>query len=149
MTITDGNGCRKTTTVSIITNSIKDALSEQCTIQIFPNPLVGNKLQIKLTFKRPLENPLNLELRDALGRQISNLGPISETNFEMPLPNLSKGAYLWEHSDLVKWYIIKIINLKRTIRPNKRRKKQKKTDKNLLLSKNNLSCNQICCCDNY
>jgi hypothetical protein len=42
-------------------------------------------------------NPTNILMRTdtvrTLGRPISNLGPISETNFEMPLPNLSKGAY--------------------------------------------------------
>jgi Secretion system C-terminal sorting domain len=72
---------------------MSDGLSEQCSILIFPNPVIDNKLQIELIFKRPLDHPLNLELRDAFGRLISNLGHVSETNFEIALPNLSKGAY--------------------------------------------------------
>ncbi len=78
----------------IMTNHLLDELSEKCDIQVYPNPLIGNKLQIELTFKQSFPNPLNLELRDGLGRLISNLGTVSETGrIERVLPDLGKGAY--------------------------------------------------------
>jgi hypothetical protein len=94
VTVTDANGCRKTATISIITNHLSDDLVGKCNIRVYPNPVLENRLTITLESQQKLENPLKLELRDALGRWISDLGQLSESaRLELELPHLAKGAY--------------------------------------------------------
>ncbi len=96
VTVTDANGCVKTATISIITNGLRDDLSQNCEIRVYPNPILdGNKLSISIRLINVISQPIHISLRDALGRPIENLSETIVSDFEktISVEHLPTGIY--------------------------------------------------------
>jgi Secretion system C-terminal sorting domain len=96
VTVTDANSCVKTATISIITNGLRDDLSKNCAIQVYPNPVLeGAKLTVSIRFLNGTSQPIHLFLRDALGRLVGNEFKTIVTDVEktISMEHLPAGIY--------------------------------------------------------
>jgi SprB repeat/Secretion system C-terminal sorting domain len=96
VTVTDANGCVKTTTISIITNSLRDDLSKNCEIGVYPNPVLnGDPLRFSIRFINVMSQPIHVTMRDALGRLVEKVAEtiVSDTEKAISIQHLPAGIY--------------------------------------------------------
>jgi SprB repeat/Secretion system C-terminal sorting domain len=96
VTVTDANGCVKTTTISIITNRLRDDLSQNCEIRVYPNPVLnGDRFHFSIRFMQVMSQPIHVTMRDALGRLVENVAEtiVSDTEKGISIQHLPAGIY--------------------------------------------------------
>jgi VCBS repeat-containing protein len=96
VTVTDANGCVKTTTISIITNSLRDDWSQNCEIGVYPNPVLnGDPLRFSIRFINVMSQPIHVTMRDALGRLVEKVAEtiVSDTEKAISIQHLPAGIY--------------------------------------------------------
>jgi hypothetical protein len=96
VTVTDANGCVKTATISIITNGLRDELSKNCEIRVYPNPVLnGDLFRFSIRFINAMNQPIHVTMRDALGRLVENVAEtiVSDTEKVISIQHLPAGIY--------------------------------------------------------
>jgi hypothetical protein len=96
VTVTDANGCTKNTTISIITNGLRDDLAEKCLIRVFPNPVLSDApLHISVQWHTVMAQPIHVYMRDVFGKIVENSSETIVGNSEQLVStiHLSAGLY--------------------------------------------------------